>query len=116
MTCSGRAGTPGRFARRQVYCLHLRAASVTTADRRSSAGHVPQWLRSNIRLLAAGLALPVLMTGCDLFHAHFDIAVGNRTASTVSIFSNGGKIGEVGSNQTATFSVEESPTGRTTVD
>src|SRR4029453_13097027 len=38
------------------------------------------------------------------------------TANTVSIFANGGKIGEVGSNLTATFSIDESPTGRTTID
>jgi hypothetical protein len=55
------------------------------------------------------LALP--LAGCDLFHADFQIAVGNRTANTVSIFANGGNIGEVGSNLTVAFTVKESPTG-----
>ena len=34
----------------------------------------------------------------------------------MSIFANSGKIGEVGSNLTATFTVEETPIGRTTID
>jgi Viral BACON domain len=37
-------------------------------------------------------------------------------AGPVSIFSNGGKIGDVGSNSTATFTVEETPISRTTID
>jgi hypothetical protein len=85
---------------------------MTTPAKRSSAAYV-QRLRFSAFLLAAGLALAVPLGGCDLFHSEFDIAVGNRTPSTVSIFANGGKIGEVGSNLTATFTVEEDPIGRT---
>jgi hypothetical protein len=89
---------------------------MTTPARPSSAAYILQRLRFSPCLLAAGLALAVPLAGCDLFHSDFDVAVGNRTASTVSIFANGGKIGEVGSNLTATFTVEESPTGRTAID
>jgi hypothetical protein len=71
------------------------------------------WLRAS--LLAAGLALAVPLAGCDFFKSDFDIAVGNRTASTVSFFANGAKLGDVGSNGTATFTVEETPIGRTTI-
>ena len=53
------------------------------------------------------------LVGCDLFHSDFDVAVGNRTANPVSIFANGGKLGDVGSNLTAAFTVEETPIGRT---
>jgi hypothetical protein len=67
-------------------------------------------------LLACGLTIAVSVAGCGLFHTDFDIAVGNRTANTVSVFVNGGKIGELGSNQTAAFTVEEPETGRTAVD
>src|SRR5262249_42549854 len=56
------------------------------------------------------------VVGCALFHRDFDIAVGNRTANPVSIFVNGGKVGDVGSNSTARFTVEESPIGRITTD
>ena len=89
---------------------------MTTPAKPSSAAYVLQRLRFSACLLAAGLALAVPLVGCDLFHSDFDIAVGNRTANTVSIFANGGKIGEVGSNLTATFTVEETPIGRTTID
>jgi len=51
-----------------------------------------------------------------MFHTDFDMAVGNRTASTVSVFANGQKIGELGSNLTTSFTLEESPTGHTTID
>ena len=89
---------------------------MTTPAKASSAAYVLQRLRFRACLLAAGLALAVPLVGCDLFHSDFDIAVGNRTANTVSIFANGGKIGDVGSNLTATFTVEETPIGRTTID
>ena len=36
--------------------------------------------------------------------------------STVTVFANGDPIGEVGSNQTATFTIDLSVTGKTTVD
>src|SRR5262245_62715596 len=67
-------------------------------------------------LIASASTLAVSLAGCGLFHTDFDIAVGNRTANPVSVFVNGGKIGELGSNQTAAFTVEEPETGRTTVD
>ncbi len=67
-------------------------------------------------LIAPAVALAWSLAGCGLFHTDFDIAVGNRTANTVSVFVNGGKIGELGSNQTAAFTVEEPETGRTAVD
>jgi hypothetical protein len=89
---------------------------MTTPAKPPSAACVLQRLRFSPCLLAAGLVFAVPLAGCELFHSDFDIAVGNRTASTVSIFANGGKIGEVGSNLTATFTVEESPTGRTAID
>ncbi len=87
---------------------------MTSPAKASSAAYVVQRLRFRACLLAAGLALAVSLVGCDLFHSDFDIAVGNRTANTVSIFANGGKIGDVGSNLTASFTVEETPIGRTT--
>src|SRR5262245_47792752 len=89
---------------------------MTTPSRPSSLACVLQRLRSRARLLAAGLALVLPLAGCGLFHRDFDIAVGNRTASPVSIFANGEKVGDVGSNATATFTVEEHPLGRTTID
>jgi len=89
---------------------------MTTPTKVSSAAYVLLHLRFRACLLAAGLALTVPLFGCGLFHKDFDIAVGNRMASTVSIFSNGGKIGDVGSNQTAAFTVEETPIGRTAID
>ena len=89
---------------------------MTTPAKPSSAAHVLQRLRFITCVLATGLALAAPLAGCDIFHSHFDIAVGNRTANTVSIFANGGKIGEVSSNLTSTFTIEESPTGRTTID
>ena len=66
-----------------------------------------------LSLLAAGLASAAWLAGCS---ADFPVAVGNRTASTVTVFANGAKLGEVGSNQTATFAVNISPTGKTTSD
>ena len=94
----------------------MRGPSMTTPAKPSSAAYVLQRLRFRACLLAAGLALAVPLVGCDLFHSDFDVAVGNRTASPVSFFVNGGKIGDVGSNLTATFTVEETPMGRTTID
>jgi hypothetical protein len=89
---------------------------MTTPAKPSSAAYVPQRLRFSTGLLAAGLALALPLAGCGLFHSDFNIAVGNRTANTVSIFANGGKIGDVGSSLTATFTVQESLTGRSTID
>jgi len=86
---------------------------MTTPAKVSSAAYALQHLRFRAWLLAAGLVLAVPLFGCGLFHSDFDIAVGNRMANTVSIFSNGGKIGDVGSNSTATFTVEETPIGHT---
>jgi hypothetical protein len=101
-------------ASRRVYRLLLAPRWRPAAA--SSAPYVLQRLRFRACLLAAGLALAVPLVGCDLFHSDFDIAVGNRTANPVSIFVNGGKIGDVGSNLTATFTVEETPIGHTTID
>jgi len=89
---------------------------MTTPAKVSSAAYVLQRLRFRACLLATGLMLAVPLLGCGLFHSDFDIAVGNRMANTVSIFANGGKLGDVGSNQTATFTVEETPIGHTTID
>jgi Putative binding domain, N-terminal len=89
---------------------------MTTPAKPSSAAYILQRLRFSTCLLAAGLALAVTLAACDVFHSDFDVAVGNRTANTVSVFANGGKIGEVGSNQTTAFTLEESPTGQTTID
>ena len=105
--CRGSTGLP--FA-------SMRGPSVTTPAKASNAAYVLQRLRFRACLLAVGLALAVPLVGCNLFHSDFDIAVGNRTANTVSIFANGGKVGDVGSNLTATFTVEETPMGRTTID
>jgi hypothetical protein len=66
-------------------------------------------------LLVTALTLAVSLAGCDLTHSDFDIAVGNRTANTVSVFANGERVGDVGSNLTATFTVEETPIGRTAI-
>jgi len=89
---------------------------MTPPARSSSAVHLLQRLWLRVSLLAAGLALAVPLAGCDLFHTDFDVAVGNRTASPVSIFVDGGKIGDVGANLTATFTVEETALGRSTVE
>ena len=90
---------------------------MTLPAKPSSAAYVPQRLQFTAYLLVAGLALAALpLVGCGLFHSDFDIAVGNRTASPVSIFANGGKIGDVGSNLTATFTVEETPIGSPTIN
>jgi hypothetical protein len=88
---------------------------MTTPAKASSTAYVLQRLPFRACLVAAGLALAVPLVGCDLAHSDFDIAVGNRTANTVSIFANGGKIGDVGSNVTATFTVEETPIGASAV-
>jgi hypothetical protein len=96
--------------------MYAAGTSMTTPAKPSSAAYVLQRRRFRACLLAAGVALAVPLAACNLFHSDFDVAVGNRTANTVSIFANGGKIGEVGSNLTATFTVDESPTGRTTID
>jgi hypothetical protein len=89
---------------------------MTTPAKPSSAASVLQHLRFSTCLLAAGLALVTALAACNLFHADFDIAVGNRTANTVSVFANGGKVGEVGSNQTARFTLREEPTGSVAID
>src|SRR4051812_41135390 len=73
-----------------------------TPAKSSSDAYVLRRMRFSTCVLAAGLTVSVPLAGCDLFHSDFDVAVGNRTANTVSIFANGGKIGEVGSNLTAT--------------
>ena len=73
-------------------------------------------MKRRLSPLAVELAIAVLLAGCHVFPDDFPVAVGNRTASTVTVFANGEKLGEVGSNQTATFSVDLSPTGKTTVD
>jgi hypothetical protein len=73
-------------------------------------------MKTHLSLLAAVLGIAVLLAGCHLFPNDFPIAVGNRTASTVTVFANGAQVGEVGSNQTGTFTVDLSPTGKTTVD
>lgn len=73
-------------------------------------------MRNGLSPRAAGLAIAVLLAGCDVFPDDFPIAVGNRTASTVTVFANGERLGEVGSNQTATFVIDLSATGKTTVD
>jgi hypothetical protein len=85
---------------------------MATPAKPSRAACVLQHMRLSACLLAAGLALAVPLAGCDLFHSDFDVAVGNRTASPVAIFANGGKIGDVGSNLTATFTLEERSTSR----
>jgi hypothetical protein len=89
---------------------------MTTPAKPSGAASGLQRLRFSTCLLAAGLALAMPLAACDLFHSEFDIAVGNRTANTVSVFANGKKIGEVGSNLTTAFTVEEARTGQTTID
>src|SRR5262245_35040704 len=72
--------------------------------------------KTRLALLAAGPAIAVLLAACHVFPNDFPVAVGNRTASTVTVFANGDPIGEVGSNQTATFTIDLSPTGKTAVD
>jgi hypothetical protein len=89
---------------------------MTTSAKPSSASYVLRRPRFRRCLLAAGLALAVPLAACGVFHSDFDMAVGNRTASTVSVFANGQKIGELGSNLTTSFTLEESPTGHTTID
>jgi hypothetical protein len=73
-------------------------------------------MKTRLPLFAALPATAVLLAGCGLFHSDFSVAVGNRTANMVTVFANGESIGEVGSNQTATFTLELSSTGKTTVD
>jgi len=89
---------------------------MTTPAKPSSASYVLRRPRFRTCLLAAGLALAVPLAACGMFHTDFDMAVGNRTASTVSVFANGQKIGELGSNLTTSFTLEESPTGHTAID
>jgi len=72
--------------------------------------------RARFSRIAAGMAIALLLAGCDVFPNDFAVAVGNRTASTVTVFVNGKQIGEVGSSQTATFNVDLSVTGKTSVD
>jgi hypothetical protein len=83
---------------------------MTTSTTPLSAGHVVPRRRFIRCLIAVVLALAPL-AGCGLFHSDFPVAVGNRMATTVSVFANGQEIGEVGSNLTATFAVEQSPSG-----
>ena len=84
---------------------------MTTSVTPSSTAHVvPR--RGFIRCLLAAV-LTLALAGCGLFHSDFPVAVGNRMANTVSVFANGQKIGDVGSNLTATFAVEESLSGST---
>jgi len=73
-------------------------------------------MKIRLSLLAAGLASAALLAGCHVFPNDFPVAVGNRTASTVTVFANGEQIGEVGSNQTAKFTIDLAPTGKTTTD
>jgi hypothetical protein len=73
-------------------------------------------MKTRLSRLAAGLAIAVLVAGCHVFPNDFPVAVGNRTASTVTVFANGEPIGQVGSNQTATFTIDLSVTGKTAVD
>jgi len=73
-------------------------------------------MKTHPSLLAAGLATALLLAGCHVFPNDFPVAVGNRTASTVTVFANGQQIGEVGSNQTGTFTIDLAPTGKTTTD
>jgi hypothetical protein len=73
-------------------------------------------MKTRLSLLAAGLAMAVLVAGCHLFPNDFPVAVGNRTAAAVTVFANGEPIGQVGSNQTATFTIDLSVTGKTAVD
>jgi hypothetical protein len=89
---------------------------MTTPAKPSSAAYIVQRVQFSTCLLAAGLALAVPLAACGLFHSDFDIAVGNRTANTVTVLANGQKIGEVGSNLSITLTLEESPTGQTTID
>jgi len=79
----------------------------------------PFWtstMKARLSLLSAGLGIVVLLAGCHIFPNDFPVAVGNRTGSTVTVFANGAQIGEVASNQTATFTIDLSPTGKTAVD
>jgi BACON domain-containing protein len=97
-------------------CSLAAGPSMTTPAKPSSVVCVLQLLRFRACLLVAGLALVLPLVGCGFFHNEFDVAVGNRTSNPVSIFANGGKIGDLGSNSTASFSVEETPIPNTTVD
>lgn len=73
-------------------------------------------MKPRLSVVAAELAIAVLFAGCHLFPDDFPVAVGNRTDSTVTVFANGAQIGQIGSNQTGTFSIDLSPTGKTSVD
>jgi hypothetical protein len=83
---------------------------MTTSATLSSTGHVVR-RRGFIRCLLAAVLTLAPLAGCGLFHSDFPVAVGNRMANTVSVFANGQKIGDVGSNLTATFAVEQSLSG-----
>jgi hypothetical protein len=72
-------------------------------------------MKTGLSVLAAGLAIAVL-AGCHVFPNDFPLAVGNRTGGTVTVFANGKQLGEVGASQTATFTIDLSPTGKTNVD
>src|SRR5262245_11186012 len=73
-------------------------------------------MKARVSPITAGLGIAVLFAGCHVFPDDFPVAVGNRTGSTVTVFANGAQIGEVASNQTATFTIDLSPTRKTTVD
>ena len=64
-----------------------------------------------IRCLLAAVVALAPVAACDLSHAHFPIAVANRMANSVSVLADGQRIGDVGPNLIATFSVEESLSG-----
>src|SRR5262245_45818788 len=73
-------------------------------------------MKTRLAALAAGVGIAALLPGCHVFPNDFPVAVGNRTTSTVTVFANGQQIGEVGSNQTGSFNIDLSVTGKTTVD
>ena len=106
----------GVSSRGSAICNLAAGPGMTMPAKLSSAVCILQRLRCHACLLVAGLVLALSVVGCDFFHNEFDVAVGNRTSNPVSIFANGGKLGDVGSNSTATFSVEETPIPNTSVD
>ncbi|HUK32754.1 MAG TPA: BACON domain-containing carbohydrate-binding protein [Vicinamibacterales bacterium] len=84
-----------------------------SSARQSGAARATRRRRLVPCLLASVLALAPI-AGCGLFHSDFPVAVGNRMPNTVSVFANGQRIGDVGSNLTATFAIEESVSGSLT--
>jgi hypothetical protein len=99
-----------RWFNGSTVCNDAGASTMTTSVTPSSAGHVvPR--HGFIRCLLAAVLTLAPLAGCGLFHSDFPIAVGNRMANTVSVFANGQKVGEVGSNLTATFAIEQSLSG-----